>query len=108
MDKLDLKHNSMLSVNLELDGYSMHGGFRLETVLEVESESAPMFCCTPFQCPRFPGAMGSPSRQQATPFHLPSASEPKFWALCCTSLEYAESSYTLELPWKRQSELTKI
>jgi len=74
MDKLDLKHNAMLSVNLESDGYSMDGGFRdLEIALEVESESAPMFCCTPFQCPKFPGAMGSPSRQQATPFHLPSA-----------------------------------
>ena len=74
MDKLDLKHNAMLSVNLESDGYSMDGGFRdLEIALEVESESAPMFCCTPFQCPKFSGAMGSPSRQQATPFHLPSA-----------------------------------
>jgi hypothetical protein len=73
MDKLDLKHNAMLSVNLELDGYSMHGGFRyLEIVLEIESESAPMFCCTPLQCPKFSGAIRSPSRQQATPFHLPS------------------------------------
>ena len=49
MDKLDLKHNAMLSVNLESDGYSMDGGFRdLEIALEVESESAPMFCCTPY------------------------------------------------------------